>query len=328
MKPDPALLEGIVAQPKALEPRLALAEWYEKHGAAPRAELIRADVELRTRINPARRKALEKRTRELIAKHGDAWRAALPALKGIRPDLTRGIVEQVELSEKALAEHGEELLSHEPVHHLSLEVKDGKGLEKAASQPWFERLCWLKVREEGDKVARALAQAPHAGRLHTLMLRGMSKKGLSTLLGSESLSGVRVLSLTHGSSGERLGNEELEAFAEGRLQLERLLMSACMELEEPLTPLVEAEWLRPLKVLALNRNELTEEDAEVLAKSKVLENLEELELAGTDISAEGLLAFRSAKALPRLKRLDLRGMWFDREEIAPLRKRFGSGLKL
>jgi uncharacterized protein (TIGR02996 family) len=323
MRPDPALLEKLVADSRAPEPLLAFAEWLEKCGEASRAELVRADVALRTRLNPAQRLTLNKRVRALLPEQKKAWEAEFPALKGAVPDLRRGIARELVLSEKNLAQYGEELLAREPVARLHLEVEDGKGLGEAAGQPWFEKIPWLKVEKKGDAAARALASAPHAGRLRTLLLSGATGKGVSVLVRSEGLKGLRTLSLARSS----LDSEALGVFSKGRLQLERLLMTACLELEDGIAPLAEAEWLRPLKLLALNRNELTDEDAKLLAESAVLENLEALELAGNELTPEGALVFRSPKALPQLKKLDLRDMWYDREKLGPLRKRFGPGLR-
>ncbi len=324
MRPEPALLDDIAANPRAATPREAFAQWLEKHGEGPRAELIRAELALRTRVNPAQRMTLKKRVRSLMKEHGKAWAAALPGLQEEMPYSSRGLVEDWVLSEKTLAEQGEEILTREPVPRLYLEVQDGKGLEKAAGEPWFERIRWLKVTKKGDAAAKALAKAEHAGSLRTLLLQGATAKGLAALVGSEKLGGLRVLSLARSGS---FNSEALKAFSQGKLQLERLLMSACLEEEASLAPLAGAECLRTLKVLALNRNELGDEQAEELAKSKTLVNLERLELGGNPVSSEGALAFKSPKALPQLKHLDLSNTETERGELGPLRKRLGPGLK-
>ncbi|WP_224248705.1 TIGR02996 domain-containing protein [Hyalangium gracile] len=323
MRPDPALLEAVLDNPGEPAPRLALADWFERHGAGPRAELIRSEMALRTRLNPAKRRALTKRVRTLMAELSKSWAADFVGLKDAVPTIHRGVTEKLVISEKGLAEHGEAIFSREPVLRLHLDVQDGKALAQAAAQPWFERVRWLKVRQKGDAAARALAAAPHARRLHSLMLRDVTVKALPELLVSQSLGGLRALSLTGNGT---LSTEDLEVFSQGRLQLERLFMPGFLEPDENIGPLVEAEWLSSLKVLALNRNMLVDEDAQLLARSKVLQGLEWLELAGNEISAEGALVFKSAKVMPRLERLDLRDMWYDREELAPLRKRFGRGL--
>jgi uncharacterized protein (TIGR02996 family) len=325
MTPGPGLLEKILADPEDPAPRLACAEWFEKHKAGPRAEFIRAQVALRTRLNPAQRLSLNKRVKELLKEHGKAWAAELPGVTqgGLR--YSRGFIEEVELTEKRLAEHGEELLAREPVSRLRIEVQDGKGLAKAAGQAWFEQIRWLKLTGKVDAGARSLAAAAHAGKLEGLLLRGAAVAGISAVLGSEKLSGLRSLSLT---GSEELDDEALGAFAEGRLTLERLYVTGCLTLEEGISPLAEAEWLRGLKLLALNRNGLTDGDVKLLAKSDVFENLERLELAHNELTPAGVSVFRSPEVMPRLKHLDLSEMWHERGKLESLRQRFKSGLKL
>jgi len=327
MRPPPGLMEQLRAHPEAPEHRLAYAEWLEKHGEASRAEFIRAELTLRTKsLNPQQRLTLKKRAQQLLKEHAKEWAAQLPGMSAEELHYRRGFVEVLTLPEKRLAEHGEELLSREPVHTLTVSVQDGKGQGSAAGQPWFEQIRWLKLTGKVNAGAKALAAAAHVGKLDSLLIPGAGVSGISAVLGSERLGGLRTLSLTGGS--EQLEDEAFGVFSEGRLQLERLFLTGCLQLSEGIAPLAEAEWLRPLKWLALNRNELTDEDVETLAKSKVLENLERLELAHNELSSEGVRLLASPKHLPRLKHLDLSEMWWDKEELGPLQRRFRSGLKV
>src|SRR5688572_29972138 len=123
MRPEPGLLARIVAEPEALEARLACAEWLEKHGAGARAQLIRAQVALRTRLNPAQRRELEGRVRNLLKAHGKDWAAELAGLKSSDLHYSRGFVEELMLPEKRLAEHGAAILASEPVFRLQVEVQ-------------------------------------------------------------------------------------------------------------------------------------------------------------------------------------------------------------
>jgi uncharacterized protein (TIGR02996 family) len=325
MKLDPGLLKKIVADPEDVASRLAAADWLEKRGAAPRAELIRAQVALRTRLNPARRVSQNKRVQELLKEHAKAWAAELPGVTPAGLRYSRGFIEEAALTEKRFAEHGEALLGCEPVTRLELEVQDGKGLAKVAGQPWFEQIRWLKLTGKVDAGARSLAAATHAGKLEALLLPGASVEGIRAVLGSEKLTGLRSLSLT---GSEELDDEALAVFEESRLTLERLYVTGCLALEEGLSPLAEAEWLRPLKLLALNRNGLTDKDVKLLAKSEVFENLERLELAHNELTPAGVSVFKSPEVMPRLKHLDLSEMWYDRGKLDSLRQRFRSGLKL
>jgi hypothetical protein len=177
-----------------------------------------------------------------------------------------------------------------------------------------------------DAGARAVASAAHVGSLESLLIPGAASKSLSAVLESEQLRGLRSLSLT-GDGGE-LSDEDLEVFAESRLTLERLFLTGCLRLEEGMGPLLEAEWLRSLKWLALNRNELTDADVKEIAKSDVLQNLERLELAHNELTPEGVLIFKSPQVMPRLKHLDLSEIWWDARKLDPLRHRFRAGLKV
>ncbi|HYH95644.1 TIGR02996 domain-containing protein [Hyalangium sp.] len=326
MRPDPALLAKIAAHPEAPEPRLACAQWLEAHGAGARAELIRAELSLRTRLNPEQRSTLNKRVKQLLKEHGKAWAEELPGVSAGDLSYRRGFVEELTLPEKRLAENGEELLAHEPVHKLTVSLQDGKGLGAAAGQPWFEQVRWLKLTGKVDAGAKALAAAAHVGKLDSLLLPGAKVSGISAVLGSERLSSLRTLSLTGGS--EELDDEALGVFSQGRLKLERLFLSQCLMLEEGLSPLAEAEWLRPLKWLALNRNQLTDSAVKQLAESQVLENLERLELAHNEFTPEGVRILASPKVLPRLTHLDLSEMWWEKRKLDALKQRFGPGLKL
>jgi uncharacterized protein (TIGR02996 family) len=324
MRPEPTLLARIAAQPHDEEPRLACAEWFEKHGAGPRAEFIRAQLALRTRLNPVQRAEKEARVRELLSTHGKAWLAELPGVGKEGVHYSRGFVEELELSEKALTEHGEVLLASEPVFRLRVQVQDGKGLAKVAEQPWFERIRWLKLTGKADAGAKALAASPHVGHLESLLMPWTTAKGISALAQSEKLTGLRALSLT---GSVDLGGDGLAALVQGRLKPERLFLTG-IALEEGIASCVEGPLLESVTWLALNRDNLSDEDAEALAGSKSLRNLERLELAKNELSEEGALVFRSSKVLPRLKHLDLSGMWYSPKELEPLRRRFGRGLKL
>lgn len=321
------LLARVAAHPDEVEVRLACAEALREHDA-PRAELIRAQVALTGRgMDPVRRLTLRKWVDALLREHGKRWRGGLKALGASGFELSRGFVEEVSLSEQSLAEHGETLLALEPIHRLRLESRDGTGLARAAAQPWFEQIRWLKLTgdEAADEAVRALATAAHAGRLEGLAISNVDPDGVAALAESAVLTGLRWLSLT-GNDGS--GDEFAEALAECRFSLERLYLSGTGLSEAGLAVLAGSERFGSLELLALNRNALTDEAAEVLADSEVLVKLQRLELARNELSGEGALAFRSRKALPRLRLLDLRDMGLSARELAPLLKRLGKGVYL
>lgn len=326
MKPLRELLAAVAAHPEDLDARLACADVIHE-ADAPRAELIRVQVALATRgVNPARRIHLRERSEALLREHGKRWMGGLKALGATDFRYSRGFVEEVSLSEQDLAEHGESLFALEPVQRLHLEVRKGKELAKAAARPWFEQLRWLKLSGSGvNAAAAALASAEHAGRLEALVMPSVDLDGVAALAGSETLAGLRSLSLT---GNEGLGDEAAEALAECHVSLERLYLSGIDLSDEGAAVLAGAEPLQSLKLLALNRNALSDEAAEALASSEVLGNLGRLELARNELSEEGALAFRSPKVLPKLRQLDLREMGLSTRKLEPLLKRFRQGVKL
>lgn len=326
MRPLRELLAAVAAHPEDLDARLACADVLHETDA-PRAELVRAQVALASRgINPARRIALRERVAALLRDHGKRWMGGLKALGASDFHYSRGFVEELSLSEQDLAEHGETLFALEPVLRLHLEVRDGRGLAKAAARPWFEQLRWLKLSGNGmNAAAGALASAEHAGHLEALVLPSVDLDGVTALARGEGLAGLRSLSLT---GNEGLGDEAAEALAESRFSLERLYLSGLELSDEGAAVLAGAERFQSLELLALNRNALTDEAAEVLAGSEVLVNLERLELARNELSEEGALAFRSPKVLPKLRLLDLREMGLSTRKLEPLVKRFRQGVKL
>lgn len=329
MTPDRALIAAVAAHPKDDAPRLACAEWLREHGSA-RGELIRAQLALTGRLDPATRLALKRRSEALLTEHRDAWMAPLEKLgaKGLCP--SRGFIEEVRISEPDFASNGEELLAREPVLRVRLHVKDGKGFAQAVSQPWFEQVRWLKLTGDSakavDAAVAALGSAKHAGRLEGLLLASGSDKGLTKAMKGEALPGLRSLSLT----GIGFSDEGFEkVFSGSRLTLTRLYLTNTGVTDQSLTWLADSKQFRTLEWLALNRNEeVGDEGAEALASCATLANLQRLELANTGVSAEGALAFRRVKALPALNHLDLSGNGLRAKELEPLRKRLGKGLKL
>src|SRR5947209_17245936 len=74
-----AFLRAIDESPDDNLPRLIYADWLEEHGEPERAEFIRVQCELaRLPRRDTRRTELERRERELLERHEDAWRADLP----------------------------------------------------------------------------------------------------------------------------------------------------------------------------------------------------------------------------------------------------------
>ena len=77
-------LAAICSNPEDDTARLVFADWLDEQGNAPRAEFIRVQVERAALPEwDARRVRLLMRERALLAQHEAAWRAELPAVRGV-----------------------------------------------------------------------------------------------------------------------------------------------------------------------------------------------------------------------------------------------------
>ncbi|MCP3103699.1 hypothetical protein LZ198_32935 [Myxococcus sp. K15C18031901] len=305
-------------------PRRAYAEALRGVDDA-RAEFIQVQLDLRGRMDPARRRALQRRERELLVANAHAWLQPLQRAQVREPTLRRGFVDEMSLPEDALAKHGSDLFAREPVYRLEVRTRNGQGLATAVTQPWFSQVRWLRVEGDGvDAATRALASAPHARHLDALVLTGATDAAVDALTRATALTALRSVSL----SSCQLTGEGMETLAKATLPWTRLYLSGSGLTDEDVATLAGAKGLGALTLLALNRSDLGDEAAEALAKSRGLGALERLELSRNELSEEGALAFRSVKALPRLRRLELLEMGLDFSELGPLQKRLGDGLRL
>ena len=324
MSPWQELVARVGAEPDSNDARLVCADVLCGTDDA-RVELIHMQLALSGRLDPARREGFKKCVELLLAEHGRRWRQPLEDAHASDFVFSRGFIEEATLSEDNLAKHGEALFAREPLQRLNVETKDGRGLALAAGQPWFERIRQLRLTGRAvARAAKALASAPHAGRLVKLMLAGADDEAVQAVAGGRALAGLRSLSV----SSAELSDASAEALAKGALTLEALYLSGTGLSDAGVEALAHGTALGALRLLALNRNSLSDEGAQALAASKSLPQVERLELSRNELSEEGALAFRSAKALPKLRRLELLDMGLDRRELEPVRKRLGAGLRL
>src|SRR5262245_12683180 len=93
-------LADIIANPDDDTPRLVFADWLDENGQAERAEFIRVQVE-RAKLPKweAAKVRLRLLERELLKKHGKAWVAELPKVKGVTwGGFRRGFVAEAKLA--------------------------------------------------------------------------------------------------------------------------------------------------------------------------------------------------------------------------------------
>src|SRR5688572_1289599 len=106
MRLDPNLYAKLLAQPDDLELRLECARWMEQHGAARRAEMIRGQVALRTRLDPVKRREVEDRLYVIRKNYDKEWMAEVPGLTVADLRYRLGFIEELELDEHRLARDG------------------------------------------------------------------------------------------------------------------------------------------------------------------------------------------------------------------------------
>lgn len=136
-------LAQILATPDDDAPRLVFADWLEEQGNLDRAQFIRAQCDL-AKLPAWHPRAIEAawEAEALLAKGGEAWRAALPQLDGIEwVDFERGFVTMVRVrDQKALYEHAAAIAAATPVSGVELSGLDERAPHDRTKVPWLETL--------------------------------------------------------------------------------------------------------------------------------------------------------------------------------------------
>jgi uncharacterized protein (TIGR02996 family) len=157
-----ALLDAVLADPDADEPRLKYAAWCDRLGD-PRGEFIRVQIG----------GANIPRERELLAAHRDEWVAPFAPWSAEDVVFRRGFAEAMSLSGRAFISISDGLFRTSPVRDVRL----------VAVQPFMAEL----------------ARAPNLAKLERLSLRGnwIGPDGVKALVESPYLARLRVLDLSH-----------------------------------------------------------------------------------------------------------------------------------
>jgi uncharacterized protein (TIGR02996 family) len=272
-----ALLDAIVRDPDADEPRRVYADWLIEEGD-PRGEFIQAQCALASadeELDDEKTRALRRRVRELLKEHRAAWLAPVKKI-GLDPDcwtFERGFVAK---------------------------VGGGAGdVLKAAKQlklaPLLDAVSvWLQTAAELDKIVAS----PLGKRLRRLDLSS-SKKHVGAGAAAARLPALVGLEL----EDTALGAEDVRAIA-GRAQLRELAVRSCRLLKGALEPLAAARFR--LRRLALPAAHAGAALGGWLASSKAIDGAVALQLAGNELGAEGVRRLLEAD-LRQLVELDLRG---------------------
>jgi uncharacterized protein (TIGR02996 family) len=311
-----AFLDQIVADIDADAPRLVYADFLEENGQAERAEFIRVQCE-RARLPAwdAAQVALRLREGELLKKHGEAWLAELPKIKGARWEgFRRGIVAEVSFT------------SFEAMRALAHDCRALAPVE-AVTVPWPRRretkkkvLPIAELREltvtgrPWDEVAR-LADSPQLATLRKLTTLGLSAEDLGVLTASPHLAGLRALRLQSngiGIAGVRAltgsatltGLEELDLSGPGYYEQyydDPIINAAGLE------SLAGWSGLARVRSLTLSGSDVRRPGLRALLRSPYAVALKQLSLRGGRLDGEALAEFADATVSPRPEALDLGG---------------------
>ena len=173
--------------------RLAYADDIEE-ADAPRAELIRLQIEPAGTSGPARRR---QRARDLLSRHGRGWAAVTDLVDGYR--FYRGFVGHVTLSARELLERGERLFALEPITEVALRGGVRELADRLFAFPLLGRLRALDLAGQGigDAGVARLAASPHLGNLVAVNLEQnrLTANGLRVLAESGSVPRLRLAGL-------------------------------------------------------------------------------------------------------------------------------------
>jgi len=162
---EAAFLTSIREAPEDDTPRLIFADWLEDEAGQPlRAELIRAQCALAR--GAADEEALSGRVGELLTTYGKTWAGSLEGMV-LSWSYRRGLIETVEISCRALRDHGDDLVRLAPVRQVRLRGRPEWDL--------LQRLRCLEQLEEIDFRSGGIGADRSAVTLQNLELPGRAR---------------------------------------------------------------------------------------------------------------------------------------------------------
>ncbi len=218
-----AFLDDIVADPDDDAPRLVYADWLDENGQPERAEFIRVQISLsRLPEWDGARVRLTLREKALLKEHGEAWKAELPSIKGVKwGKFRRGFMATAKLAGfAALRSAADECWAAAPIE--AIEIRWPRAEDRCETIPVIPRLREISTGSgtamRGD--ADRLAAAPLLSTLRVLTVSGceLGNEGFRHIVTSPHLRGLRALRAAECS----IGNGGLEALRSSRLELEEL----------------------------------------------------------------------------------------------------------
>jgi uncharacterized protein (TIGR02996 family) len=317
MNHERPFLDDIIENPDDDAPRLIYADWLEDHagkkdGRPERAELIRAQIELK-RLWPdyagyacncrwmpgfgepaelgGRIRPLWQRVEELAPRFAPRprWGLRCWCLRG-------GFLERVGLVGCNLR-HAEAVFASNPVRQASAVRMRGHGAA-LASCPQLARLQHLEVGEADPTDLDALAASPYLNRLEWLGLHCGEVPSALRFLTSAKLSAIAALII-----GRRMNWQPQEEGPGLRLELPRRVDVTPAEFAR----LVSSPALAGLRELRMAFNRIEDQGFRTLARAPHLANLCHLELPAGGLSRAGLEALLAAPWAPQMRTLHLWG---------------------
>jgi uncharacterized protein (TIGR02996 family) len=309
-------LDDIVAHIDDDTPRLVYADWLTEQGQEDRAEFIRVQIELaRLPSWDAARVRLRLREQELLERHGEAWLAELPKIRGVRWEgFRRGIVAEVSFASfESMRDNAHACRAVAPVEAVTVRWPRRREATKAV-QPIAElRELSLTGMVASEEEVERLADSPQLATLRTLTARGLWADVLERLIASPHLAGLKALRLP----SNNLGNAGLRALiqAASLTSLEELDLSAQSRHERySHDPIIRAAGMQALmgwsglarvRSLSLSGNDVSRDGLRALLRSPHVAVLKELSLRDGRLDGQAMAEFDSALPQLRLEALDL-----------------------
>lgn len=201
---SPGFLADVVETPGDDTPRLVLADWLDDHGQPEPAEFIRVQLE-RARLPEWDAAQVRLRAREavLLARHGTAWCAALPALRGVSwGGFRRGFVAEALTSFAAL--RGEAWRRAAPIEAATVKwPKKGETISLGAGLRELTLSGWLVAFSDAER----LAESELLSDLRVLDVTGcaLGLEGLRRVVASPHLGRLLALRAADNSLGDGVG---------------------------------------------------------------------------------------------------------------------------
>jgi uncharacterized protein (TIGR02996 family) len=347
-----ALLRAARQRPDDLAVRLVLADWLEEYGDEAdraRAEVIRLQCRLEPGACPAPQgecAVLLRRQDRLLSRYATAWLGPIREL-GLTPTFRRGmVVVEPGLDAVSRLQAGvlDEAEAWDWVEGIELRAVSRRVLGQLAGCPhlasvtslavvgemgraemrslvgaaWFANLRELDLggSRVGDEALAVLARAgppPGLSRL-SLCRAGVTRRGVESLLRSESLDGLAALDLNH----NRLGDGAVEALADQMRPggLEQLALAGNGVGGRGCQALADERVSGRLRWLDVSRNPLGAAGAESLTQGGTIGALTGLDASRCQLTTEGMEALLWPSRLPQLEQL-----WLANNDITDIPSR-------